>query len=451
MIRFAALASDEATQDPIDLVALSAARERSISLADFTVLRFVPFDLSTKCSEALVRRGAEITRIVKGAPSAIAALVGVPELEEAGQLARAGYRVLAVAAGKAQSMSPVGFLALLDPPRDDSARLIASLHNLGVRVVMITGDSAETARAIAAQVGITGEACSRERLRADIDAAANACNVFAGVFPENKFHLVQALQRAGHVAGMTGDGVNDAPALKQAEVGVAVATATDVAKAAASIVLTNPGLGELVSAIETSRRIYQRMLTYTLNKIIKTLEIALFLTLGVVLTRTLIISPLLIVLLLFTNDFVTMSIATDRVGFSQLPERWRIRSLMLTALPLACLLVLFSLSVLFVGWRVLGLGTREIQTLAFLTLVFGGQGTVYLVRERSHLWRSRPSRWMLLSSGIDLLIVSALAARGVLMAPLRPVLIVSLLAAVMLYLFVVDYLKIAIFRSFKVA
>ena len=250
---------------------------------------------------------------------------------------------------------------------------------------------------------------------------------------------------------MTGDGVNDAPALKQAEVGVAVANATDVAKAAASIVLTNPGLSDVVSAVETSRRIYQRMLTYTLNKIIKTLEVALFLSLGVVLTRTLVVTPLLIVLLLFTNDFVTMSIATDRVSFSQRPERWRIRSLVLTAAPLAALLVVFSLAVLFVGWRVLGLATPEIQTLAFLTLVFGGQGTVYLVRERGHLWHSPPSRWMMLSSSADLLVVSALATRGILMAPLPPLVVAGLLGAILVYLFAVDYLKIAIFRHFAVA
>jgi len=213
-------------------------------------------------------------------------------------------------------------------------------------------------------------------------------------------------------------------------------------------VLTNPGLVDVVSAVETSRRIYQRMLTYTLNKIIKTLEVALFLSLGVVLTRALVVTPVLIVLLLFTNDFVTMSIATDRVSFSQTPERWRIRSLVMTAAPLAGLLVLFSLSVLLFGWHVLRLGLGEIQTLAFLTLVFGGQGTVYLVRERSHLWRSRPSRWMLLSSAADLVVVSLLAMRGVLMAPLSPVVVGALFGAVLLYLFLIDYLKIAILRRF---
>ncbi len=451
VLRFAALASDEATQDPIDLAILAAARSRNVTSPEYAIQKFVPFEPSTKYSEALAKRGADVVRIVKGAPPAIAALTGASAFPEADRLAGEGYRVLAIAAGPEPAITIVGFLALLDPPRDDSAALVANLQRLGIRVLMITGDGLATARTVAAKVGIAGQACSSDRIRADAAAAATQCNVFAGVFPEDKFRLVQALQRAGHIVGMTGDGVNDAPALKQAEVGVAVSNATDVAKAAASIVLTNPGLGDVVSAVETSRRIYQRMLTYTLNKVIKTVEIALFLSLGVMLTRTLVITPLLVVLLLFTNDFVTMSIATDRVSFSQRPDRWHIRSLMTTAIPLAALIVSFSIAVLFIGRDVLSLSTRQIQTLAFLTLVFSGQGTVYLVRERAHFWRSRPSRWMMLSSATDLLIVGLLAMQGILMAPLPPAVVIALLGAVVLYLFVIDFLKIEIFRRFGVA
>ena len=450
VIRYAALASGEATQDPIDIAILAAARSRGVDTASFVVRGFVPFDPSTKCSEALVEHGTDTIRIVKGAPGKIATLTGASAFQEAERLAGEGYRVLAVAAGPEQRLTTIGFLALLDPPRDDSRGLVESLHGLGVRVLMITGDGLATASTVAAKAGISGTACSPDRLRTDMDAAAIECNVFAGVFPEDKFRLVQALQRAGHVTGMTGDGVNDAPALRQADVGIAVANATDVAKAAASIVLTNPGLTDIVPAIETSRRIYQRMLTYTLNKIIKTLEIALFLSLGVILTRSLVVTPVMIVLLLFTNDFVTMSIATDRVTFSKRPERWQIRALMLTAAPLAGLLVLFSLSVLFAGLRILRLPEGQIRTLVFLTLVFGGQGTVYLVRERGHLWRSRPSRWMVWSSCADIAIVSLLATQGILMAPLPAPFVGALLLALMLYLFIVDYLKIAIFRRFGI-
>jgi len=248
---------------------------------------------------------------------------------------------------------------------------------------------------------------------------------------------------------MTGDGVNDAPALKQAEVGIAVSNATDVAKAAASVVLTKPGLTDIVAAVETSRRIYQRMLTYTLNKIIKTIEVAFFLSLGVILTGDLIITPLLVVLLLFTNDFVTMSIATDRVSFSRKPERWKIRDLVMTALPFAALILALSFTIFFTARNALHLPLPQLQTLAFITLVFSGQGTVYLVRERCHFWNSRPSRWMLVSSAADIVLVSLLATHGILMAALSTRLVAGVLLVVVLYLIAVDFVKVRIFAYFN--
>jgi H+-transporting ATPase len=450
VLRLAALACDEATQDPIDLAVLKSARERGVVSRKEERLKFIPFDPATKRSEALVLEGSETRRVVKGAPLVVAQLVAGDGdfASEVDALAGQGYRVLAVAEGPQDGLRLAGLLAFLDPPREDSAALIGHLHDLGVRVVMVSGDGLATAKTVAAQVGITGPACAPDHLRAGPEAAAADCDVFGGVLPEDKHLLVRALQRAGHIVGMTGDGVNDAPALKQAEVGVAVANATDVAKAAASVVLTNPGLVDIVAAVETSRRIYQRMLTYTLNKIIKTIEIAVFLSLGVVLTRTLIVTPLLIVLLLFTNDFVTMSIATDRVSFSQKPDRWQIRTLVLTALPLALLTVLLSFAVLFAGRNLLHLALPQLQTLVFLLLVFSGQGTVYLVRERHHLWHSRPSRWLLLSSSADIAVVTLLAARGILMAPLSLQVVAGLLAVVGLYLVAVDFFKIRIFQHF---
>ncbi len=445
-ILWAALASEAATQDPIDLAILAECRRRGFKREGYRVRKFVPFDPATKCSEAEVENGGRTFRVVKGAPDKIAAMTGEAVAPETGKLAEQGYRVLAVAAGPDGGLRTVGAVALLDPPRKDSRDVVARLGELGVRVLMVTGDVLATARTLAAQVGIAGAACEAERLRADPGRAAVECGLIAGVFPEDKFRLVRALQAAGHVVGMTGDGVNDAAALKQAEAGFAVANATDVAKAAASIVLTSPGLSDVPRAVETSRRIYQRMLTYTLNKIIKTLEVALFLTLGVMLGKTLVVTPVMIVLLLFTNDFVTMSIATDRVGFSRRPDRWQIRPLVMTAAPLAGLLVVFSLSVVFAGRNALGLTAVQVQTLAFLTLVFGGQGTVYLIRERGAWWRSRPSTWMLASTAADVALVGWLAYRGVLMAALPAVVIGGLMAAVALYLAAVDPLKRLVFR-----
>ncbi|MGA7810101.1 HAD-IC family P-type ATPase, partial [Bradyrhizobium sp.] len=257
-------------------------------------------------------------------------------------------------------------------------------------------------------------------------------------------------QQAGHVVGMTGDGVNDAPALKQADVGIAVASATDVARAAAGIVLTAPGLVDALSAVRISRRIYQRMLTYTINKIMKTLEIAVFLSIGVMLTGNFVITPRLVVLLLFTNDFVTMSLATDRVSYSPTPDRWNIKTLMLTGGVLAGLVLVFSFSVFFVARNFLSLPLPQLQTLVFVMLVATGQGNVYVVRERAHFWQSRPSLWLIGSSIVDLAVVVSMATIGILMTPISLLMIAELLIAVVLYLLIVDQLKVLIFRRFAV-
>jgi H+-transporting ATPase len=360
-------------------------------------------------------------------------------------MAAQGCRVLAVAAGRDGELHVVGLIGLLDPPREDSARLIAALRELGVRVLMVTGDAIPTARAVAQAVGL-GERSAPAGALAGADVPLDY-DVFAEVLPEDKHRLVRALQSGGHTVGMTGDGVNDAPALKQAEVGIAVENAVDVAKAAAGLVLTRPGLSDALAAVQTSRRIYQRMLTYTLNKIIKTLEISLLLSLGLILTGTFLTTPSLIVLLLFTNDFVTMSIATDRVSFSRAPDRWRIGSLALAALPLAALILIMSFGFFLAGRAWLNLSVPQLQTLMFLVLVFGGQGTVYLVRERGHLWASRPSRWMLLGSILDIAVVSVLATWGILMSPLPWWLVLTTLGVVAIYLSMVDFLKLALLRG----
>lgn len=452
LLRFACFASDEATQDPIDLAILNEARRRQIDCFTFSRIRFVPFEPATKLSEATVSNMGNEIRAIKGAPQALAArLAAAPNWEnDAQRFGQQGFRVLAVAGGTGNDLRFVGLLAFQDPPRSDSKQLIENLHALGVRTVMVTGDGPVTASAIAAQVGIGKRICERSKLENTRAESILAYDVFAGVFPEDKFELVRSLQQTRHVIGMTGDGVNDAPALKQAEVGIAVSSAADVAKAAASLVLTNPGLRDILAAVRVSRQIYQRMLTYTLNKIIKTIEIALFLTLGVVLTRTFVITPMLIVLLLFTNDFVTMSIATDRVSFSSKPDRWEISTLMLTAGTLAALVLMFSFGIFFAGRDVFHLPLPQLQTLVFVMLVFTGQSNVYLVRERSHMWHTRPSQWLMLSSLADVFVVSLLATKGILMTAIPWSLVVSLLTVVLAFAVMVDSLKIRVFRHFGV-
>ncbi len=452
VLRMAALASDAATQDPIDLAVFAAAQAKNVLNNVPHRVQFTPFDPSTKRSEATYEQPGGNLRVLKGAPDTIISLVrnAGSIAGEVERLAGQGARVLGVAAGTGDSLELMGLLALEDPIREDSQSLVQNLKSLGVRVIMVTGDGPATARAVSVQVGIGDRIGTAESLRNGAAAAAAQYDVFAGVFPEDKFRLVQALQGQGHVVGMTGDGVNDAPALKQAEAGIAVSTATDVAKAAASVVLTESGLTGVLRAVETGRRIYQRMLTYTLNKIIKTIEIGIFLSAGLILTRTFVITPLLVVLLLFTNDFVTMSIATDRVSSSPQPDRWNIRTLMFTAGTLAGLVLILSFSVFFVGRDIVHLPLPQLQTLVFLMLVYTGQGNVYLVRERHRLWHSLPSRWLMLSSALDIVVVSLIATRGILMAPISWLLIASLLGIVLVFLVAIDGLKVRIFRRFGV-
>lgn len=449
VIRLSAQASRSATQDPLDLAIIEGAQNRHIESAGER-LSFTPFEPATKRSEALIELtdGSRI-QVLKGAPQTIAALAGrQDDIEtDVAELAGNGNRVLAVAFGpETGPFQLAGLLGLQDMPRPDSQTLIRELNELGVRVVMVTGDEALTAKAVAAQVGIPGEPCSGEMLGSIDHTGAPDCNIFAGVFPEDKFRLVQGLQKSGRIVGMTGDGVNDAPALKQAEVGIAVASATDVAKAAASLVLTTPGLGNILDAVKTSRRIYQRMLTYTLNKIIKTFQIALFLSLGFIFTREFVVTPLLIILLLFANDFVTMSLATDNVSYSRTPDRWKILPLMVAAFGLALPVLLLSFGFFYVANVVLYLPLGQLQTLMFVMLVFTGQANVYLVRERQHFWKSVPSRWMLLGTLADVILVGIFASQGIFMTAIPLSYVAISLLVVALYVPCVDWLKILIFK-----
>ncbi|HUI90295.1 MAG TPA: plasma-membrane proton-efflux P-type ATPase [Anaerolineales bacterium] len=448
VLRLAAISSDESSQDPIDLAILKSARERNLFKEEPERIVFIPFDPLTKRTEVVACLDGRNVRIIKGYPRLVAAMTyNSPDItSQVDALAKQGYRVIGIASGSHERLVFAGLIGLFDPPRKDSRSLIESLRDLAVRVVMITGDSRATAQAISSQVGLGNSVCSADELRKKIAANRFDCDVVAGVLPEDKYLLVQNFQKGGHVVGMTGDGVNDAPALKQAEVGIAVSNATDVARAAASAILTKPGLSDVLSAVKIGRQIYQRMLTYTLNKIIKTFQIALFLSIGLWLTGTFVTTPRLVVLLLFANDFVTMSIASDHVSYSRTPDRWVVQPLVIGALFLAAAWLVFSFGILYLGRDIYHLGLQQLQTLIFVMLVFTGQANVYLVRERHSFWRSRPSTTLLLSTLGDAIVVIALAALGILMAPISLMIIAWLVGLIILYALALDVFKVAVFQ-----
>ena len=449
VVKLAAAASDAATQDPIDQAVL--ARAAGQAGPPPARIAFVPFDPATKRSEAVIERDGARLSIVKGAPTVVETLCQgtiPPRVHgDVESLARDGMRALAVAAGPAGQLGLVGVIGLQDPPRPDSAELIRSLNGLGVRVLMITGDAIETARAIAARVGLGGAACTADQLRQEV--GSDSCAVFAGVLPEDKFILVKRLQAKGSIVGMTGDGVNDAPALRQAEVGIAVSAATDVARAAASLVLTSEGLSGIVSAVETSRHIFQRMLTYALNASVKKLEIPLFLSIIMMVTGKVLLTPLLMVLLFVTNDFATMSITADRVAVSRRPDRWQVRQLLTGAFGVALPLLVGMLALYWVGSHVLLLTLDQLRTLTFIGFVFTSQATIYLVREPGRLWSSRPGLALVAASTGAVVLAVLLGSFGWLMAPLGLPIAAALLAVVSAYVLAIDSLKVVLFRSLR--
>lgn len=451
VLALAAFASADGGQDPVDTAIRTGAAKKGES-NPLRLVKFTPFDPARKMSEALVTdAGGQGVRIVKGAFATVITLVQPsPEGQAAAdELEKKGFRVLAVVAGPPSKLQLIGLIALSDPPRSDAKALISELLGLGVRTVMVTGDAPATAAIVADEVGLNGPICPAGALPKEVRAGQFA--VFAGVFPEGKYDLVKAFQKIGHTVGMCGDGANDAPALRQAQIGVAVSTATDVAKSAAGIVLTTAGLGGIVAAVKEGRSAFQRILTYTLNSVTKKIVNILFLVIGLIVTGHAILTPMLMVIIMITGDFLGMSVTTDTVRQSAKPNSWQIGKLTLACSVLGSGLLAFLTAVLLIGKYRLGLDLGALQTLAMIALVFGGEATLYSIRERRRLWSSRPGTWVMVASIGDVLIISTLAVVGVAMHPLPIAVVAYTLCATVLFAFLLDFIKLPVFRRLQIA
>jgi H+-transporting ATPase len=393
-----------------------------------------------------VDSGGATIRAVKGAFAAVTGLTQPsPDASAtATQLEAQGFRVLAVAAGPPQALKLAGIIALSDPPRTDSAALITELHTLGVRTVMVTGDAPATAAIVARAVGLDGAVCPPGPIPDGVLPEEFA--VFAGVLPEGKYNLVKSFQKSGHTVGMCGDGANDAPALRQAQMGIAVSTATDVAKSAAGIVLTKPGLGGIVASVKEGRLTFQRILTYTLNSVIKKIVQVLFLAAGLIMTGHAILTPMLMVILMITGDFLAMSLTTDNVRASATPNAWRIGPLTIAGVVMGVGDLIFCVAVLAVGKYRMNLEIDALRTLAFVSVVFGSEATLYAVRERRRLWSSCPGKWVIASSVCDVLIVLALATWGIAMTSLPMFVVGETLVAAAVFSFILDFAKTPVFH-----
>jgi H+-transporting ATPase len=406
VIRDGALASRVDNDDTIDLAVLAGVKDQKV-LHGYTVQHFQPFDPVHKRTEATLKAGdGTVFKVSKGAPQVMLELAGSTGDAKAAvtkavdDFAARGFRALGVArAGADGKWEIVGVLPLFDPPREDAKSTIATARHMGIKIKMVTGDALaiarETAKALDIGTNILDGASLGDSKHDESDATAKSieqADGFAQVFPEHKFHIVDTLQKHGHIVGMTGDGVNDAPALKKADCGIAVSGATDAARAAASIVLMTPGLSVIIEAVKESRRIFQRMNSYAIYRIAETLRVLFFMTLAILVFNFYPLTAVMIVMLALLNDGAILSIAYDNVHYRDAPEAWNMRLVLGVSTVLGVLGVIAAFGLFYLGERVLHLDRAHIQTMMYLKLSVAGHLTIFLTRTRGPFWSIRPAR-----------------------------------------------------------
>jgi len=432
VVRTAAMASRDPERDPIERAIYEWLEARGVVLGDFEVERFEPFDPVRKYANAVVVRDGARFEVAKGAPQAILALcadadaVGERVRQGVDEFARHGYRTLGVARKEAGATGwhYVGLLPFSDPPREDSAATLDEARRKGVSIKMVTGDHVAIAREIGGQLGLGPNIRAVDEVFVDGKAPdpeqVEEADGFAQVFPEHKFTIVEALQSRGHIVGMTGDGVNDAPALKKADVGIAVSGATDAARSAADLVLTAPGLGVIVEALNEARRIFERMTSYAIYRIAETIRVLLFMTAAILVFDFYPVTAVMIILLALLNDGPIMMIAYDNTKVDPQPVRWRMHEVLTLSIVLGIAGVLSSFGMFWIGEQWLKLDRETIQTLMFLKLTVAGHMTIYLTRsiERPFWRRPWPAARLFFTAESTQVVATLLAIYGVFMKPI---------------------------------
>jgi H+-transporting ATPase len=428
----AALASRADNNDTIDLAVLAGVKDKD-AVKGYQVLHFLPFDAVHKRTEATVKaQDGKTFKVTKGAPQAIMALAAnasqvKSDVEKAiNEFAARGFRSLGVARADGEGQWQfLGVLPLFDPPREDAKATIATAVKMGVKVIMVTGDqlaiAIETAKKLGMGTAILDAAglgdVKHQESKQMVESIEKA-DGFAQVFPEHKFHIVDVLQKRGHIVGMTGDGVNDAPALKKADCGIAVSGATDAARAAAAIVLLTPGLSVIIDAIKESRRIFQRMNSYAIYRIAETLRVLLFMTLAILVFNFYPLTAVMIVMLALLNDGAILSIAYDNVHYRDQPESWNMPLVLGIATVLGVFGVVSAFGLFFLGERVFNLDRAHIQTLMYLKLSVAGHLTIFLTRTRGPFWSIRPARVLWVAVLGTQIVATLIAVYGLFMTPL---------------------------------
>jgi H+-transporting ATPase len=463
VLLFASLSSREEDKDPIDTSIIEKAKSiRTINerLASYQIKDFKPFDPVIKRSEVTVTDENNKTfHIAKGAPQAILSLIEIKEKERStniinkqiDEFASKGFRTLGTAKTNEQgNWIYVGLIPLFDPPREDSAETIKTALNMGVNVKMITGDHTAIAKQIAQQVNLKNniQEASAFLNRPDKEASEiiEKADGFAQVFPEHKFRIVELLQDKKHIVGMTGDGVNDSPALKKADVGIAVAGATDAAKSAADIVLTLPGLSVIIDALKESRKIFQRMNSYAIYRIAETIRVLFFITLTIIVFNFYPVTAIMIVLLALFNDAPIMAIAYDNVNYSKEPERWDMRVVLSMATFLGLIGVLSSFGIFYIGQEILHLSKESVQTFIFLKLAVAGHLTIFLTRTRGQFWSTKPSGVLFWSAVVTKVLATLVAVYGWFITPISWNLALLVWGYAFTAFLITDFLKVRIYN-----
>ena len=461
----AALASRADDKDTIDLAVLGGLKDEQ-ALKAYQVVHFQPFDPVHKRTEAIVKgTDGKQFHVAKGAPQVILAMAtNANEVKQVvdkavDEFAARGFRSLGVArADEDGQWRFLGVLPLFDPPRDDAKSTIATARQMGVNVKMVTGDALAIARETAGKLGLgtnildaSGLGDTKRQESTQSAASIEKADGFAQVFPEHKFHIVDVLQRRGHIVGMTGDGVNDAPALKKADCGIAVSGATDAARAAASIVLMTPGLSVIIDAIKESRKIFQRMNSYAIYRIAETLRVLLFMTLSILIFNFYPLTAVMIVMLALLNDGAILSIAYDNVHYKDQPEAWNMRLVLGIATVLGVVGPMAAFGLFYLGDQVFHLDHPHLQTLMYLMLSVAGHLTIFQTRTRGPFWSIRPARTLLLAVLGTQMLATLIAVYGVFMTPLGWTWAAFVWGYALAWFLVTDRVKLAAYRIFDPA
>ncbi len=461
VLLYGALASRKEDNDTIDNAIFSKI-EQSINLnqriSQFNITGFQPFDPVIKRTEAQgMNPKNESIKITKGAPQVIFKMIELQNSnlkkyqEKVDDFARMGYRVIAVARwSESVGWQLIGLIPLYDPPRSDSAQTISDAKSLGIQVKMMTGDNLAIAKQISQKLGLGTKIIKAEKMQDlkhdQLEDIAETSDGFAEVFPEHKFTIVKALQKLKHFVGMTGDGVNDAPALKKADCGIAVSGATDAAKSAASIVLTSPGISIIIDAIKESRKIFQRMNSYAIYRMAETIRVLFFITLSILVFNFYPVTAVMIVLLALLNDAPIMAIANDNVHYSSKPEKWNVRIIFGLGTILGLIGVVSSFLIFYLGRDMLHLSRDVLQSFIFLKLAVAGHLTIFISRTRGSFWSIKPSASLLWCAIVTKIIATLFAVYGWFIAPIGWKLALIVWGYALIAFTLTDFIKLYIYR-----